>query len=469
MVASNNSIVKKERCGGCKGFILTHNKIMSCHGCKIIYHGRCSHEYFEFDNTNGIWLCWQCIANNPKKYNPFLSLSYDKHDPNNIGDIEDIHNISNILDCCQLYTHDEFNNLLTTKNLQSKSNNVISTIFNNIDGNASNFDAFLVEVLNLHNTTFSIIAIAETNVDESSKDLYNIPNYKSEYNSKIDGKKKGSGLGLYIHDELQCNRIEKLCQCSPTIESLFVEVTNLDQPMFVGVCYRPPNGSLPEFYHQIDALMKQLPQQNVIIMGDFNIDLFSDNSKFEQILYGNNFIPTISIPTHERPGCNATLIDNILINSTDDLCKSGVLESRVSHHFPVFSFAKCSIKTNDKEADKLPKYDFCQTNVDKFLLDVQSKLTNVEFTYSEESFVSYSSILNNLIDSNFITDEQLGKSRRNRLINPWISNGIIASVKSKELFYKNWKKSCSKTNLRGDYGLYLKYKQSRQGLRKIII
>ena len=440
---------------------------MSCHGCNVIYHGKCSSNYFEFDHTNGIWLCWQCIANSPKKYNPFVSLSFDKHDPNNIGDIEDIQNISNILDNCQLYTHDEFNTLTAT-NFQSNNKNVISTIFNNIDGNASNFDAFLVEVLGIHDITFSIIAIAETNVDESCKDLYNIPSYKSEYNSKIGGKKKGSGLALYVHEELQCNRVEKLCQCSPTVETLFVEITNLDQPVFVGVCYRPPSGSLPEFYHQIDALMKQLPRQNVILMGDFNIDLFSSNSQFEQTLYGNNFIPTISMPTHERPGCNATLIDNILVNSTDDLCGSGVLESRVSHHFPVFSFARCSIKTNDKEADKLPKYDFCQSNIDTFLIDVQSKLTNVEFTYSVDSFVSYSDLLSNLIDSNFITDEQLGKSRRNRLINPWISNGIIASVKKKQLYYKNWKKSCSKTNLHGDNGLYLKYKGSRQGLRKTI-
>ena len=79
--------------------------------------------------------------------------------------------------------------------------------------------------------------------------------------------------------------------------------------------------------------------------------------------------------THEKPGCNPTLIDNILINSTCDFRKAGVLESRVSHHHPIFNFLTCNTKTNDHKTDKLPKFDFCQTNIDKFLTDIQTKIS----------------------------------------------------------------------------------------------
>ena len=45
-----------------------------------------------------------------------------------------------------------------------------SIVFNNIDGNASNFDSFLSEI-SQYKLPFSIIAIAETNIDDENSDL----------------------------------------------------------------------------------------------------------------------------------------------------------------------------------------------------------------------------------------------------------------------------------------------------------
>ena len=468
MSKTNSNVVKKERCGGCQGFVSIHNKIICCNSCDIMYHAKCSTNKFEFDHVNNLWICWKCFANNPKKYNPFISLTYDKHDPNCLNDIEDLKDITNILDSCQSYSPQGFNNLMKESIGQDENKNLISVIFNNIDGNASNFDTFVTELAQCENM-FSVIAIAETNIDEESSNLYGISNYNSEYNSKAPGKKKGSGLGLYVHEKFQCTRIEKLCQCTENFESLFIEITNTDEHITVGVCYRPPNGDLSSFLAEIDSLLKDLPQQNVIVMGDFNINLFSANSKFEQTLYGNNFIPTISLATHERAGCNPTLIDNILINSTCDYINSGVLESRVSDHYPIFHFLRCNINTSNSKSDKLPKFDFCQTNIDKFLIDVETKITKSDFEYSETSFVVFNDLLSTLFNDNFITDEgKFGSSRRNRLVNPWITSGIICSINEKQTCYRKWKKSCTKANPRGDTELYLKYKVFRQELRKII-
>ena len=44
-------------------------------------------------------------------------------------------------------------------------------------------------------------------------------------------------------------------------------------------------------------------------MGDFNIDLLKPNAEFEGVIYGNNMIPTITLATHEKPGCKPSLID----------------------------------------------------------------------------------------------------------------------------------------------------------------
>ena len=44
----------------------------------------------------------------------------------------------------------------------------------------------------------------------------------------------------------------------------------------------------------------------LVLMGDFNINLFHDNklrSAFEEIILCNGFTPTISVATHSKPQC----------------------------------------------------------------------------------------------------------------------------------------------------------------------
>ena len=42
-------------------------------------------------------------------------------------------------------------------------------------------------------TFFSVIGIAETNVNRCHQDLYRLNNYIAEYNDKFPGKHEGSG------------------------------------------------------------------------------------------------------------------------------------------------------------------------------------------------------------------------------------------------------------------------------------
>ena len=48
----------------------------------------------------------------------------------------------------------------------------------------------------------------------------------------------------------------------------------------VGVVYRPPSGIIKEFFKEWELILKELPEENVIIMGDFNIDLLQPNNEF---------------------------------------------------------------------------------------------------------------------------------------------------------------------------------------------
>ena len=164
-----------------------------------------------------------------------------------------------------------------------------------------------------------------------------------------------------------------------------------------------------------------------------------------------------------------SLIDNILTNSTDNFLSSGVLESRVSHHHPVFCcFNSCNGVPKQPDTPTPPHYDYCQTNISKFLDDVNNGITVQEFIYDEEGFKIVSSKLDELIDQNFKIDACTVTSKRNRLFNPWITSGIIASVHTKTFLYKNWKKSCTDSNPLGCNESHLKYKDYRRLLCKLI-
>ena len=459
----------KDRCGGCRKFILLHNKIMPCETCGIVVHAECAKFNFEYNHLRNCWQCQECISNNNCRYNPFSNSSlYYKHDPANLDEIEDLAEISKILDDCCYYDAIKFKNLLGGNN---KVNTNISILFNNIDGNASNFDSFVAE-LSIHQHSFSIIGIAETNVDAHHGDLYKMPGYVSEYNEKYPGKNKGSGVALYLKENVIYNRIDAYCKCSKNIESLFVKTTNTDIPHIIGIVYRPPGGQKSEFQEELDNILCKLPDKNVIIMGDFNINLLEPSSNlFESSLYGNNMIPLISLATHEKPGCNPSLIDNILINSTESLISAGIFKSGVSHHLPIFCFLDCSMPSNDSRSDNVPKYDYCESNMNNFLRDIGSWANPEDHgEFTEEKFNIYLESFKDKIDTNFKIDESNlnRKSRRNVFINPWITPGIIASVNQKHLYHSKWKDSITKSNKSGNSELERKFKEFRKTLKNVI-
>ena len=118
---------------------------------------------------------------------------------------------------------------------------------------------------------------------------------------------------------------------------------------------------------------------------------------------------------------------------------------------------------------KNPKYDYCETNVNSFLEDVRNEIHQRNFIYNEANFENFVQIVHEKINANFKIESGNGTfSKRNRLMNPWITSGIIASVCTKYYHYRTWKLSCSKTNPLGDPGLYQKYKDRRKILCKVI-
>ena len=295
-----NQSVTKNRCEVCNKFLLLHNKIMSCETCKGVVHGDCAKYSFEFNNLLDCWQCQSCIIDAQNRYNPFGNITHDKYDPVHLDESDDIGEIAKVHQSCRYFDVKQFNSLIKSiSNMENKT----SFIFNNIDGNATNFEGFTAELSQYHHR-FSFIGIAETNIDQEHGDLYTIPGYRHEYGNKIPNKDKGTGIALYVNSNISYNRIEKYSQCSPNLETLFVTTTNSQSPITIGVVYRPPSGSLLEAMNEFDRILCDLPNKNVSIMGDFNINLFARTpnvDKFDSSIYSNSLIPLISLASHHKP------------------------------------------------------------------------------------------------------------------------------------------------------------------------
>ena len=174
-----------------------------------------------------MWCCAPCSSQQIIRYNPFPSNSSshtDKfYDDEGAYEEELARTISQVLKNCKGYSACELMKTMNNVNgqLQSPSENPqssnFSLYFNNIDGNKTNFNSLIVD-LNRIGHQFSAIGLAETNIDSSLSNLYQIPDYSSFYQSTIEGKEKGTGVALYVNKVFNSEIIEE-CNTEPCLKS----------------------------------------------------------------------------------------------------------------------------------------------------------------------------------------------------------------------------------------------------------
>ena len=443
-----------------------------CGKCDIIAHSKCAkkHKFKTFRNKQ---FCQGCIKTHEiLRYNPFYDILEGEDDrffdeqPTEY--IESLQELSEILENCKNYSKNQFLNLISKVEQEKNPNKqIFSTYFLNIDGNKTNFNQLTAELKSIQHK-FSVIALAETNVDDTQKELYTLgDDYTPVYQSKIDGKAKGSGLGLYIKNNITHESINELSACNENIEYKFVKLTQSKEPTTIGVIYRPPNGDIKLFNQEFELLISKLPDKNCYILGDYNINLFDtergDKAQFEEILISNGYCPLISVSTHQQPGCNKTCIDNIMTNQTpENILASGTITGKISNHLGIFQISK---DTQNFSKIKI-EHDYNQKNLQKFVDILAEELKTQEPPEGSFEFDTFSQIFHSSIDK-ACKLEKPKTTKRNPINNPWITPGIIKSITTNDELYEKWVGSF-KTKKYGDAQLLEKQKEHQKILRWLI-
>lgn len=221
----------------------------------------------------------------------------------------------------------------------------------------------------------------------------------------------------------------------------------------IGCLYRSPSSSVSAFCNELNIVLDKLSSEkkNVLILGDININLLDDCSAatiaYTDCLHGFGLESLVSLPTRCTPGSSSTLIDHIFSNH---LCPPvcGVLENNITDHFPIFFKLPCQLHKPCHKFNKavINKDDYI-TQVSKLKWSSINSESDVDLAFNEFS---------DSIKQCIVNSTEIVRCRRHipALQNPWLTNGLLTSLRKKDNLYRKVKKRPFNIRLRTRYKVY---------------
>ncbi len=182
----------------------------------------------------------------------------------------------------------------------------------------------------------------------------------------IEGKAKGSGLAIYIRNQIQFQRIGYLSVRNKYFESLGGKFKCDIGDFYLITIYRYNENCTDEFHNYFfDKLLENVIDKPCIILGDFNLDTmkYKDSLQVQNLV--DNFItygfsPLISKATNFFKSAS-TGIDQIWCNTLSHNTFSGVINDSTSSHAPIF--ANIPTKVDDIGPDEDSCASFFTQNI----------------------------------------------------------------------------------------------------------
>ena len=377
------------------------------------------------------------------KINPFHLNKDDDDDIGNSNNINNNYDVTKINNECNYHCSDTFNNLI------KDTDSDIGIIHFNSRSLNKNIDS-ITDYLETLNYKFPILAFSETWLkdNKTSHALTNIPGYNL-VNDNRQGK-KGGGVALYVSTKLNYNiRTNLKFPDSPDYESLFIEIETAPKKTIIGIVYRPPDSSFYPFLDHLSNCINKITKENrpSFICGDFNFDLLKlsnhqATNNFLNTFYSGSFYPLIDKPTRVTTK-SSSLLDNIFTNVLDKQITPGVLYNDITDHFPVFQIIKTRSnpkRNNNKSNSFYTSRKINTKNISSLALDLNQTNWNdvLQSNSADESYNKFISLFSELYDKHLpITKKRINKRSESK---PWITTGIIKSIKTRNKLYKTFLK-----------------------------
>ena len=207
----------------------------------------------------------------------------------------------------------------------------------------------LSHFLHSSQTPFHLYGITESHIHKSDNipdNLIHIPDYKPV---RRDITRVGeTGIVAYVHTSIfnhVCRKVEfehKLIEC------IWLEIKNSNAaPTYVCFLYRHPSVHVDWYEHfmeMMDNVYKSKPNADIVLLGDFNLNMLSDQSRWKTIYESLELKQLITQATRVTYDTE-TLLDHIYVNNPTSIFKAALSDLAISDHAAIF----CS------KASKMPK------------------------------------------------------------------------------------------------------------------
>ena len=264
------------------------------------------------------------------------------------------------------------------------------------------------------------------------------------------------GLAIYIRDCYSFTPMVSISK-SKVWEGCFVKISSeeMKKELVIGNIYRPPNNlrsDVETFIQEFSEVLQSIngSTNDIIMAGDFNIDLLKLNTDnpsldFFNLCASQGFSPEITLPTR-LTDTSATIIDNYFCRLSTRSYKrnAGVLTNHISDHQGYFltfdNIHKTKSKNNSKYIEIIERprnfYDRVKNDlVSKNFADILSPDNDPNRNYE----ILENEIVSAIDRHSCIKRVRFNKHRHKK--NPWITRGIIRSIRHRDKLYKEIKQT----------------------------
>lgn len=284
-----------------------------------------------------------------------------------------------------------------------------------------------------------IIAVTEIRLNPNSISNVDLSNYNFFHS---DSPKLAGGTAIYVNDTLKTIPRPDLIIDLSSVESCWVEIDpgNNKKHIMIGCIYKHPSANVDEFTSILNEFLQELNMNRyeVYILGDMNIDLLKHHThlqtgRYLDMIYSHNLLPVITKPTRITSH-TATLIDHIYTNTVNRLI-SGVIAVDISDHLPIFCTVETSLR---KQNGQLYFRDYSKFNPESYLQDISAVDWNFISGKCNNLHETTARTINTLklIVNKHAPLKQVSRNKQKQLRKPWISKGMLKSIKTKHAMYK---------------------------------
>lgn len=313
-------------------------------------------------------------------------------------------------------------------------NSYANLIHVNIRSLRRNFNSFLAEI-HCVKRNIQFIVLSEVWIGSDELNLYNIPGYSILANCNDDYR--AGGVVCYVKDGILADKVNFNMV---TADVLLIDIKHFNMYFKLVCFYRLQSFSENDFINELSNTLPNL-KNNIILVGDFNIDLLDDclsTQSYLSLMDGCGFQSMVNTPTritHISQSC----IDHIFIRQRQlNSFESAVFDIDLTDHCVIG--LKWEISHKIGKTDKINLSN--QITLDYNLIKEKLERTNWDICYNYTDINSCYDIFNNILSDiiNSSTINNNSKILKAKLISPWMTTKLLNKLKIRKKLYRTYRK-----------------------------